>query len=398
MAAATQDAFISGHQINQEWLLKRGKTQHSYYKANAFMCEAVQEMALSGLKIGQRHILLKKKSGEDCFNLPAGYTGWSAVGIRRGGTWIPVAVSDRLMPYEPTAGTTGEFNGTQFGEQFATSGPLVSWQQHDHPNTPEGAFSGQYFDNATIDTNAATTTPVTAPCYSYCNEGFMPFGMWGWGWNNINTWGEYTSYEYVNRPTVWINEQQGKIMCSRSFPGNELYLEYVAVGLSLMDGGCFIPIMYQQAIETYMDWCWASRKRNADKSAVAIAYNSWLTQRKIAVARQDPFNLTSFKRVLNREYWRDECYGGGAPCEVPAIVTGGGNSGTSTSFLASLTLTATTTGSTIEVEAGATHTVTSMMINGVGKNTGFTQSTTTITFTDGADFYAGDVITFYFKQ
>ena len=160
-----QNAFISIDQICNSWLLKRGKSIHSYYKIMVLAAEAIQELALTSLPLVS-HKIIKKQSNESWFTLPQDYTEWVSAGIRVGEFWRPVSISNRLMPM-PNEIANSEYNGEYNMGNSWTSwlNPAIGNVSPTNPTTPY--FNTQYFNPAYF--NAGVQPIVVSGGTSYYN-------------------------------------------------------------------------------------------------------------------------------------------------------------------------------------------------------------------------------------
>lgn len=79
----TAGALISVEEITEDILLKRGMTQHFWWRILPLVCEAVQEIGLTSMPI-VRHTQITKLPNETWFKIPNGFIDWVSVGIRSG--------------------------------------------------------------------------------------------------------------------------------------------------------------------------------------------------------------------------------------------------------------------------------------------------------------------------
>lgn len=348
--ATPRTAHKTLDEIVVEFLLKRQKTMHSYWKILPIACEAVRELQLTSLPM-LNHTELTKTDDESWFILPKGYTEWVNVGIRFKERWIPIGVSERLMPVPMTVGVKG-FND-QLNDQFQHSGDWTKWDS-------SGGIP-----------------------YSY--TGFMNFKP-----VNTDTNGNVTNGRFTNVPRVdevYINSEKGLIMCPNDFPSNTMYLTYLAVGQ--VDTMTNIPLNAQAAIEAYIAWKYAQNRRGG-LSEASVLKKEFNEQHRILRARENDLTATVVRRIVDRGYmigalgYGDYGYGYAYPFpkDAPKLVK--------TSLIG-------VAGTTITSSVISGMGVDFIIINSVLKNTGYTVAGDTITFTDGTVLAGGESIFIYFN-
>lgn len=352
--AAPKTALISVDEICREYLLKREKTMHAYYKVLPLACEAVQELTLTGSMEFMNHVELTKEDNESWFVLPEGFVDWVNVGLRFSERWVPIGVSTRLIDTPATSGSQG-FNEEYNGE-FEHSGEWEQWK--DSCGMPYYGFNG----------------------------GVYPW--WGGSAIHTDTRGSITSGFFTNVPRpdeVTFNVQKGIIMCPNNFPSNKLYLIYTSVGTA--DTMTYIPVKAQACVEAYIAWKYALNRRGGIGEAKYMAeeYNK---QHRLLRARNSTMTPAVVRRIFDRGYmigiWGYEGFGYGC-CPCPP-------SGSNISSLNVVGI----AGTEVIIPIGGLF-VTFLIIDDIFKNTGFTQDGNVITFTDGTILIGGEKITLYFS-
>src|SRR5690606_15071971 len=197
-----ENAFISIDQICNSWLLRRGKTIHSYYKCLALAAEAVRELALSSLPI-INHKIIKRDDYGNWFELPKDLTAFVSAGIRDGEYWRPAAINRQLMPM-PDIRKDGQFS-SDFDNEMQ-DGAWHNWigaapEESDSGTITNGHFSPSFFSDKDYYTSTITNKGVVA----INRRAFCP-----------------------RADELIVNMERGIAMLPSGFSSNEIYLVYVA--------------------------------------------------------------------------------------------------------------------------------------------------------------------------
>jgi len=309
--AVSQGAYISIKQIVASWLVARGYTSHVAYRVTKYAADAVREFKLSHMPL-VKHKLLTKQPNESWFTLPSDFTDYVSVGIRQGGAWRPIAVSNRLIPF-PQSNSDGQYN-TQHNDEFNLNGSFTNWvnpvlAQQSASFNPDDFLNQDYLTATPSTPTPSNACGDTTWAYPYANAG------WGNGWfwsDHYDSWGENTGRYFGlgdgYRPdVVCFNTEKGLIMTPQCFPCNQLYLVYVGNGA--VDTMTYIPIQSQAAIEAYIDWRYNEQKRNVGKGDVMYYKNEYYNQLRIMRARFNQFSTTDFHRILMEYYGQTQRIG-----------------------------------------------------------------------------------------
>lgn len=376
-------ALISVDEICSSWLLKKGKTYHSWWKILPIACEAVQELVLTSIP-AVHHTELTKTDDEKWFVIPKGFTDWVSVGMRIGDRWQPVGVSQRLMPYPNSCEGGGQFND-QFGDQFKKRGSWKSWLNNECTYGTSDFFADDFFDEefSTTDTTVVTESPLN----DNLPIGYRSFFPYNYGVYDTNAVGELVQGHFTNwqRPDeVTFNVQQGIIMCPDNFPSNKLYLVWVGIGKA--DTMTYIPVKSQAAIEAYIDWKYAQNKRN-NASEARYFKMMFDEQHRLMRARFNNLTESVVRRIVDRGYqlgWQGNNNSFG----------GSGNTVNNITYIRDqfLILYA-SAGTFVQSEQLVGKTIGYVIINDVMKNTGFVLVGDMLNFTDGTYFSGGETVT-----
>jgi hypothetical protein len=305
--ATSKGAFISVDQIVYAWLLRNGKTIHAYWKALPLAAEAVRELSLSSIQLMVQHKILTRPKGQTWFELPGDYTDYVSAGIRQGGWWRPLGISNRLIPLPRMTGT-GEYDGSEFSGStwdFNTKGEWTNWVNPQNFQSPASFWAGNYSSqNYQTSTGGSSGGGDISGIYP---GGLIPYGgAYPYFWSDwYNDWGELLGRRYGlgdgYRPdVVAINPEQGVIMIPNGFPSHEMYLVYV--GLGTVDTMTHIPIKAQAAVEAYIDWKYHANKRNVSRSESADWERKWHEQHRILRARTYALSAVDIKLIASRYY------------------------------------------------------------------------------------------------
>lgn len=260
------DAHISIDQIITSWLGKRGYTLHYYVKAAFLAAEAVQELSLTSLPM-LHHALLTKEAGQNWYTLPKGYTDYVRVGVRFGDTWMPLRISERLMPYSNTDGD-GDMNPAEFGEDMNVLGANSSWYS--------GASNPASFAAGSFSAGSFSTVPTPAPTPTAIVDG----------------WGVFSDgYAYASRYGlgVYFDVARGIIVAPDGFAFDEIYLVYTGIGT--IDNMTGIPVYAQAAIESYIDWKYAANKRDISRGEAQDWERKFDNQHRLLRARVQRWSI-----------------------------------------------------------------------------------------------------------
>lgn len=277
-----QGAYVSVDQICREWLAKREKSIHTYWKALMYAGEAVQELTLSTLPLLQ-HTVLSRGKDQNWFDLPEGVTAIVSVGIPYRGTWRPIGMNGTIMAFPKYSGQSDL--GTGFGEGFNQGVQL---------NPGDGglklaSFSGDDFSPEDF----ATAT--------------VPQGMEESDWLG----GDAALFNRFD--TVALNLASGQIFTGPKFPVDKLYVVYVSVGT--VDTMTRIPIIAKKAVEAYITWQYQATKRGGTQSAAAEQFE-WSRQHKILRARLNPLTITGIKQIHTSAFPKSYDYNRFEPYKV----------------------------------------------------------------------------------
>lgn len=309
-APNTEAALISVQEIAESILLKRGMTQHYWWRIVPLVCEAVQELSLTSMPT-VRHTQIMKEPHETWFTLPKGFMDWVSVGIRIGNKWIPVGISERLMPY-PNAECDGAEFSNAFSNKYRKEGNWKSWLNKTCKWGNADFFSDDFFSDDFSDTE--TTTQQTQGTDPYSNYGGNYYG-YGYAYpfaanysfltNDIGEPVQGRFSPFVRPDEVTFNVEKGIIMCPDQFPSNILYLSYI--GLGTADTLTYIPIKAQAVIEAYVEWKYA---QNLDKKVVGLQevrhyMEMYNYQHRMYRARNNNLTETVIRRIVDRGYIRD---------------------------------------------------------------------------------------------
>jgi hypothetical protein len=389
--AESKAALISIDEICTSWLLKKGKSFHSWWKILPIASEAVQELSLTSLPIVQ-HVELTKSDNENYFVLPKGFTDWVSVGVRIGDRWRPVAVSERLMPYPDENCGGGQFNGG-FSNGFKRRGDWKKWL-----NTECKFGTADFFDSDFLEDDFSITDTVIEEegVINPFPDAYGAFFPFNYGMYDTNAIGELVQGHFTNRlkgDEVTFNVNKGVVMCPDDFPVNSLYLVYVGIGTA--DTMTYIPIKAQAAIEAYIDWKYAQNKRGglAEARGWKMLYDE---QHRLLRSRLNRLTTTVVRRIVDRGYqiggsWNqnnnfisstNRGSGAGNNVYTPTIkfFTGYASAGT-----------------TFTDYRMINRTIAFVIVNSIFKNSGYNLVNDTLIFTDGTTFVGGESIAVYYE-
>lgn len=319
----TAGALISVEEIAESILLKRGMTQHFWWRIIPLVCEAVQELSLTSMPT-VRHTQITKLPNETWFRIPNGFMDWVSVGIRIGNRWTPVAVSNRLMPYPNVECAGGEFDNEYDSTKFRRSGDYKSWLNRQCQFGNANFFSDDFFNEDFSDTETTSLQPQPNDPYAtyggnyYGSGAFYPFAYdYAYVASDIGEPVQGRFARYSRPDEVTFNVEKGLIMCPDAFPSDILYLSYV--GLGTADTLTYIPIKAQAVIEAYVEWKYAQNE-SSKKSGMQYA-NFYLKQynhqHRLYRARNNDITETDIRRVFDRNYIQSAwSYGNSGGCSI----------------------------------------------------------------------------------
>lgn len=383
-------ALISIEEICNSWLLKKGKTYHSWWKILPIACEAVQELTLTTIPM-VHHTILQRDSSGVFFRLPEGFTDWVSVSIRVGNRWIPISATTRLMPF-PNSCENGKEYDTEYNKDFKQIGDYKSWLNRECKVNNNDFFDEDFFE----DDFSEEQTTITQP--NNINNNWYPYGYWRtygaffpfFGYTqNTNSQGEAVQGYFTNLPRpdeVQFNVAQKIIMCPDNFPADDLYLVYVGIGAA--DSMTSIPVKAQAAIEAYIDWKYIQNQRGKLNEAMGWK-EEFNLQHRLLRARFNEMTTTSVRRVVDRGYMVGGfTYGANVfpttPCAPSSI---------SYYITPFLTLYVSAAGTFVQSPELVGKSIGYVIINDVTKNTGFVLIDDVLNFTDGTYFSGGEKIT-----
>jgi len=390
--AQAKGAFISVDEIVNSWLLKRGKTIHSYYRALVYAAECVRELALTTIAPVQ-HTILQRDAGTPWWELPAGYTDWVNVGVQVGGYYRRVGVTDRLIPVPGLKGSS-EFNN-EFGPE-AGGQQWASWAQNGQVDTP-ASFNKADFAKKQLLTAPFSKNVVPNNGNSLAEQGLFSLGDfmdYGYGWRYSGMPTNFTfGFGAAHRvDEVCFNPEAGVIMCNPGWGATSLFLSYIGVGN--IDTMSNVPLMAQATVMAYIDWQWQKNKRRGENVVgLEVEFDK---QHRILRARKNDITTTDLIRSVNYPAYSGSGYGGGVSSysQIPPLQVVNSQSNDFNIVL--------------DASNSTTTTITSQQIAGnvlwiaYGNqqyNTGdFSQNGTTITLTNGNVLTYGLTVTIHTQQ
>lgn len=374
--------------------LDRGKTVHQTWKILPAACKAVQELSMTTLPIVQ-HVKLYREAGAPYFKLPEGFVDWVSVGMQWGNRFIPVPVSNSLIPFLPQNCSPNPFS-SDFGKTFQHGGDWKSWLNKECSYQTSDFFSDDFFQDDYSEGNVSVSDEDCCGTNRFAYGGLFPFSTGTWF--GLNQVGESTKgmFTYLGRPDeVAFNIPKRMIVVPDCFPSDCLLLAYI--GRVEADTMTYVPLTAQACIEAYIDWRMAANKR--DNQSSARDYERLYTKEgKNLKGRLSDLTITGIYRIINKGYIRNAWgYGDG--------YGNGGNSNCNTTVVyqkkQAVVFFAAQEGSVIQsnlLVGTNSSEVAFLIINDVTKNTGYTINAATgeITFTDGTYITIGDKITVYY--
>lgn len=313
----TAGALISVEEMTEDILLKRGMTQHFWWRILPLVCEAVQELGLTSMPI-VRHTQITKLPHETWFKIPNGFIDWVSVGIRNGNKWIPVAISNRLIPYPNSECAGGQFDNEYDPSKFKTKGEWKSWLNSSCKWNNGDFFGDDFFNEDFSDEPSTTDQPQPFDPYA-----FYGYGAWGYGYlfpystpapyltNDIGAPVQGRFSQFIRPDEVTFNVEKGIIMCPDAFPSNILYLSYV--GLGSADTLTFIPVKAQAVIEAYVEWKYSQNTKNqANQAQMRWLKTMYDEQHRIYRARNNDLTETTIRRTVDRGYIQNAWWIGNA--------------------------------------------------------------------------------------
>lgn len=297
------NAFISLDEIVTGYLLKSGRSIHSYYIFAKLAADAIRELALSYMPM-VNHVILEKPDKQTWFTLPDDYTDYVSVGAVVGERWRPVAVTKTLLAVPNTNGA-GQYSDGQHSSEFNTQGEYTGWLNPEYA-TVVGGFNPADFGTGFQTQDYSLGQPPTIqnnPGWAY------PYNMGLWNVEHFNDYWESTGrffggYSGYRSDSVQFNPEKGIIMCPADFPSDKLYLIYTGVGN--IDTMSRIPVIAQAAIEARMEWQYYCKKRNVGRGEVADYERLYYIEEKKMMKRFDSFNLTELNRILAKNFKRSK--------------------------------------------------------------------------------------------
>lgn len=386
-------ALISVEEICNSWLLKKGKTNHSWWKILPIACEAVQELTLTTIPM-VHHAILQRDSSGVFFRLPEGFTDWVSVAIRVGNRWIPISATTKLMPF-PNSCDNGKQFDTEYNKEFKQNGEWKSWLNRECKVNNADFFDDDFFK----DDFSQTDTTITQP--NNINNNWYPYGFWG-AYNmlfpyyggytyNTNSRGEAVQGYFTNFPRpdeVQFNVAQKIIMCPDNFPADDLYLVYVGIGSA--DSMTSIPVKAQAAIEAYIDWKYIQNQRGKIREA-QLWKEEFNLQHRLLRARFNEINTSSVRRIVDRGYMIGGFGWNGTGTGLPTTPCAPSN--INYYITPFLTLFVTNAGTFVQSTELVGKNIGYVIINDVTKNTGYVLNGDTLNFIDGTYFSGGEKIT-----
>lgn len=387
-------ALISVNDIINTYRVDRGKTVHEWWKYAPLACKAVQELMQTTIPIVQ-HVKLYKEPNAPYFKLPEGFVDWVSVGMFYGNRYIPVPVSNNLLPFLPQNCEPNQFDGS-FGADFKHGGEYKSWLNKECNIGGDDFFAPDFLNDDYSDSDASIPDTECCGNQNFAYGGVFPFTTGRWFAQNLV--GEFTKgmFTFLGRPDeVAFNIPKKMIVVPDCFPSNCLYLVYV--GSVQADTMTHIPLIAQACIESYIDWQVALKKR--DNLAAAREYHKLYTNEwRILRGKLNPLTTTSIYRIINKGYvsagWGyGEGYNGSGSdnCNTTVVY----QKKQAVVFLSAQEGSVVTSALLVGTN---TSEVAFLIYNDVTKNTGFTinPDTGSIIFTDGTYVMIGDKITVYY--
>ncbi len=387
-------AFISIREICNTYQLDRGKTVHQLWKTIPLACKAVQELSMMTLPI-VHHIIINKEPNAPYFKIPEGFVDWVSVSMRVGNRYVPVPVSNNLIPFLPQNCKPNPFSSS-FGGSFKHGGDWKSWLNKECEYEGADFFADDFFDDDFSQNNGVISEGGNCITKDFAYGGFFPF----WGNFGVNTQGEFIKggFTYMSRPDeVAFNIPKKMIVVPDGFPSECLYLVFIGkVEASSMTR---VPLTAQACIEAYIDWKMALKKRDNLSSAREYErlYND---QHRLLRARLSTITTTSIYRLINKGYvTARNRFGIGDG--TSANGSGGGNTTVIYQKKQAIIVYADTDGNVVTnylLVGTTTSEVAFIIVNGLSINSGFYLDPIAgqLVFTDGTYLSIGDKITVYY--
>lgn len=401
----TANALISAEEIAESILLKRGMSQHYWWRILPLVCEAVQELAFTSMPL-VKHTQLEKLPGETWFRLPNGFQDWVSVGIRQGNRWIPVGVSERLMPYPNSECAGGQFDNEFNASEFRRNGDWKSWLNRSCKWGNADFFTDDFLNTDFSDTETVTEQPQPIDPYAYNGLGWGLNGGLGWGYgymwpyafgsNDIGEPVQGRFSPFIRPDEVTFNVERGIIMVPDAFPSNLLYLVYVGIGSA--DTLTHIPITAQAVIEAYVYWKYAlnTPDKKGSLNVAGELQRQYDYQHRLYRARGNDLTETTIRRIVDRGYIRDSWgYGDNG--------IGGACDSTSTTVIYYTNQTFTVysgTGGVTYVQSQEIigKNIVYVIVGDVYKTTGFYVQGDMLIFNDGTEFYDPTKVVIYYEN
>lgn len=305
------NGYISLKQIVNTMLAKKEAPPHRFWKYLLLGGEAVRELQLTASMSMINHAILTKDADNDYFELPKGYTDHIIVGARVGSYWRPLPMTDNLIGIPNTQGN-GQFSGSFDSGQIDVNGNWTSWV------SPTGADVPASFNDDFDDQDFQETDSTTTPTNAQENAQFVTNNSWGisnglypfFFSDYVDNWAEIRGRQWglgdgMRVDNYTINRQKGLLIVSKSFPYQDLYMQYISVGK--IDTMTQIPIEAQAAIEAYIEWKYEANKRNG--ANIGYLKEEFNEQRRMARARINPITTTEIKRIINQFYGQTQRVG-----------------------------------------------------------------------------------------
>lgn len=375
-------ALISLKEICVRYLVNSQKTTHSMWKVVPAACKGVQELSMLSLPI-VHHVKLYKEPNAPYFKIPEGFVDWVTVGMFEGSRYVPLPVSNNLLPFLPQNCKPNPFSSA-FGSSFKHGGEWKSWLNRECSYNGDDFFKDDFFDDDYSEGEVKIKDELCCTSPNFAYGGLFPYGWGSYTMYGLNTTGEFTkgTFTYLGRPDeVTFNIPKKMIIVPDNFPSNCLYLSFI--GDVQADTMTQIPLIAEAAIHAYIDWYIESRKRN-NVLNTNNARKDFDREHRYLRARLNELTTTAIYRVINKGY---RTYGIGtgsytgnaqpSPTTViyqkkqGIIVYGTPN----TDYAQSFSLVGTTTSE-----------IAFVILDGVSKNTGFYVEGDKLIFTDGTSF------------
>lgn len=257
--------YYSLNIIIKNVLLRRNYPLQYYLQFLVYGKDCLRQMSLDSLGVINTKLLdVVVSGGYNVATLPDDYVDWTKVGVRVGQYVKPLLERDSIN------------------------------NLHNYDDT--GAII-PYGDTTDIPSSVAQIDMGIG----------LNSGTFAWDTVTWDSYGEFIGRYYGFRgsgseiDTFKVIPERCQIQLNENLSVDKIVLEYVGDGLGC-DSATQIPIYAVDTIESYIIWQMKEQNRNYQLGERKIAYDEYVRQYQIFLARKNPLTKEMIVRILNRNY------------------------------------------------------------------------------------------------